>query len=369
MTTGTLSRCWLLGVVCVCATIAGCAAPAGINPASGLWSRWAESPPDRQLSKAERKLKDPVKLNLMYARFREEQGDVAEARQRYEHVLGEQPKSVDAILGLARLDQLAGRIPEAEQRFKQALALGSHDPHVLDAVGQYYASQRRWDEAVEILNSAMMTAPEDPTYRYHLAVALAQSGEVSRAMPHFAKTVGDAQAHYNIGYILYEQGRSDSAEQHFVQAVIKKPDLQQAHEMLDTIRRERENRLMLAGARADRPVYRNSLPSPQGIPHQPTHSAGLRTPNRQTVPEGAVNSMRSPPALPPSHQFLPSNGQLPGPQSRGYRPAPSGHSLGQSAGSLPQRTALPPERAVAQPPVSSGMTPQQLEQRNNQLGH
>ena len=74
--------------------------------------------------------------------------------------------------------------------------MGSDDPKVLDAVGQYYASQSRWDEAIEILTSAMRKAPEETTYRFHLAVALARSGDVDQAMPHFAKTVGDAEAHY-----------------------------------------------------------------------------------------------------------------------------------------------------------------------------
>jgi len=377
VTTGAFARCSLWAVICVSATVVGCATPAGFNPASGLQSAWTKfsakqtqksSPADhnRLFSPADRKLKDPAKLNLAYARLTEEQGDAAEARRRYELVLGEKPKSVDAILGLARLDQLAGHSHEAEQEFKQALRLQPNDPGVQHAIGQFYVSQQRWKEAIKSLNSAMMAAPNEPTYRYHLAVALARSGDLSGAMPHFTKTVGNAQAHYNIGYILYQQGHLDSAEQHFMQAVIKKPDLQQAQKMLNLVRREREDRLMLAGASVSQPASSNSSPSPHSVPFQSNDLAPYQAPRPQAVPSGVVNPTHFQPASRPNGQSAALNGQLPGLQLRGDQPVYSGHSLGRPTGPQ-QQIAAPREPAGAQPQVPSGTTPQQFEQWKNQL--
>ncbi|MCH8278575.1 MAG: tetratricopeptide repeat protein, partial [Proteobacteria bacterium] len=72
-------------------------------------------------------------------------------------------------------------------------------------------------------------APEETTYRYDLAVVLARSGRITEALPHFSRTVGDAEAHYNIGYILYKQGDLASAERQFQQALLTRPDLAEAH--------------------------------------------------------------------------------------------------------------------------------------------
>ena len=58
--------------------------------------------------------------------------------------------------------------------------------------------------------------------------SLASSGDVNRALPLFAQTVGEAEAHYNVGYILYEKGDATGAERQFLAAVLKKPGLESA---------------------------------------------------------------------------------------------------------------------------------------------
>ena len=57
--------------------------------------------------KAQRQLKDPEALHLAYGKFQEQVGQSSEARKSYEAALRDDPQSVDAVLGLARLDQLA----------------------------------------------------------------------------------------------------------------------------------------------------------------------------------------------------------------------------------------------------------------------
>jgi tetratricopeptide (TPR) repeat protein len=223
---------------------------AGSAENTGFWNRaklWIPKVP--MGITAEQQVKDPGKLHLAYARWQEKLGNLVEARESYELALGDSPRSTDAILGLARLDQLNNRNFEAEQRFLKALKLKPDDPNVLDAVGQYYASQERWDRSVELLTQAVRVSPHDTTHRFNLAVALARAGRVNQAMPHFAQTVGDAEAHYNVGYILYQQDDLVGAERHLLQAVISHPELTQAQQMLDEVRRDQADRTMFAGGR------------------------------------------------------------------------------------------------------------------------
>jgi len=187
-----------------------------------------------------------IRLHQRYGQWQEQLGNLTEARKSYEYVLGESPKSTDAIIGLARIDHLAGRDPQAEQGFLKAIRLKPNDPRVHEAAGEFYASQKRWSKAIAQLNSAMMAAPTEPSYRYQLAVALARSGDLTAAMPHFVQSVGEAEAHYNIGYILFEKGDEAGAEQHFVKALALRPDLTQAQTMLADLRRSESSRPVLS---------------------------------------------------------------------------------------------------------------------------
>ena len=58
-------------------------------------------------------LKDPERLHLAYGKLSEQTGDYATARESYETALRQNEQTEEAILGLARLDLLAGRHAEA----------------------------------------------------------------------------------------------------------------------------------------------------------------------------------------------------------------------------------------------------------------
>ena len=274
-------RCWLCSVAFIAA---GCALPTGGGFGGGQLGTFESAAARAKFSKASKDVKAPSKLHSAYAKWQEQVGQLVEARKSYELVLGHDPKSVDAILGLARLDHLAGRHNEAEQRLHKALKLKPNDPHVLDAAGQFYAAQERWKEAVEVLRQAMMAAPEVSSYRYHLAVALACSGDVEGSMPHFMKTVGNAEAHYNVGYILYEQGKLKAAEQQLSQALLKRPDLNVAQVMLNEVHREQKQQMLASNTPDTVPQVENPLEKSFGSNLSiDAHSWPMQQASRQTT--------------------------------------------------------------------------------------
>jgi Tfp pilus assembly protein PilF len=176
----------------------------------------------------------------------EKQGNVSEARSAYTQVLAEDRKSIDALIGLARVDQLAGRSAEAEQGFLKAIRVAPKSSAAHGALGQFYADQSKWDQAVGAFQAAVQNAPNDNNRRHQLAVALAKSGKIEQALPHFAKTVGEAEAHYNIGLLLHEKGDLAAAETHFLAAATQNPQLSQAQYWLDEVRRDKQLRGVIA---------------------------------------------------------------------------------------------------------------------------
>ena len=183
---------------------------------------------------------NPEELKLAYARWMEEMNQVVEARKHYSSVAEVEPENVQAILGLARIDQVSGQFAEAEQKFKRALKLDPRSAEAQLGLGQFYASQKRWTESIEHLSASLLADPENTSSRYQLAVALVHAGDVDSALPHFIRTVGDAEGHFNTGLILHEEQRFDEAEKHFLLATSKKPDFQKAEQWLARIKQERD---------------------------------------------------------------------------------------------------------------------------------
>lgn len=315
------------------------------------WPSFAKRDVDARQVKANRKkLKDPIKLDLAYAKWQEQQGNLTEARERYQRVLHDEPQLVEALLGLARMDQLAGRTAEAEQGFRKALKNSPNNPLVLDAFGQFYAAQEKWPQAIDILKQGLQIAPNDDTIRFHLAVATAKSGDLVTAKPLFVNSVGEAEAEYNLGLILHDQGKLDLAEQHFVQAVVKKPTLEQAQYWLSEIRVEKETKNVLAGT--------NNRPRPD-----------------MQAPAGALPSSTNLLPAPVVEHRLSPNDMLEIQQTAGQQlplNATSQFNVAPAFGAVPATTpAATRPASVFNPfatgtPSNGGLSPQQLEQLRNQ---
>lgn len=221
--------------------------------------------------------KNPARLKVAYGRLMEETGQLAEARKSYAEAVELQPKEVEALIGLARLDQEMGHLDQAELGYKKAAKVAPTSSRAHYSLGQFYASQERWEEAREALTKAMLAEPDDTQSRYALAVALVHTGKVDAALPHFIRTVGDAEAHYNVGLILQQQGNLQDAERHFALAVTKKPELVAAQNWLAHVRQQQS---ATAEPSDSLPVREESQVLPAG------HStfSGLQTPTAETSP-------------------------------------------------------------------------------------
>ncbi len=328
-------------VILLASLLTGCAS------SGSRWPSFAKRENTKRDSGPRKNLKDPSKLDLAYAKWQEQLGNMTEARERYQRVLHDEPQSVDALLGLARMDQLAGRFTEAEQGFRKALKNSPSDPLVLDALGQFYAAQEKWPQAIDVLKQGLQAAPNDNTIRFHLAVATARSGDLAAAKPHFVNSVGEAEAEYNLGLILHDQGKLELAEQHFIQAVVKKPTLEQAQYWLNEIRIEKETKNLLAGT--------SSRQRPE-----------------MAAPAGALPSNTRMNATEVTEQRISANDVLGIQQTAAQQPnsamrssvAPATNNLPAAARSA--NFSNPFATGTALPTINSALTPQQLEQLRNQ---
>ncbi|HVJ67643.1 MAG TPA: tetratricopeptide repeat protein [Caulifigura sp.] len=207
------------------------------------------------------KLVDERDLSIKYARWMVETGRLKEAKEKYQMVLRKNPKDVEAIIGMAKIDELTGRPSEAEAGYLKAVQISPDAAVPQCALGEYFASQKRWPEAIDCYNRAVLADPIDRKSRFELAKALVHHGDVEGALPHFIRTVGDAEAHFNTAVILREEGRVKEAEDQLRIAVAKKPELTQAKLLLAEMSRPQRR-----GLTHDTEFQRASHQDPEAAP-------------------------------------------------------------------------------------------------------
>jgi len=301
-----------------------------------------------------KKKKDDVSpnLKLKYAEVLMRDERYSEARKAYKEVLAKDPQSVEAVLGIARLDQLAMRPEAAEEGYRTALKLAPNSPQVVDVVGDYYASLDRFAEAAELFEQAIELDPDQKVYHYHLAVALARDSRVNEALPHFNQSVGAAAGHYNVGRILYDQKRLDESEQQFILAMTKDPRLTEAQQWLNEVRRQRDGDV----------ASRHTTTTPEGVAaNHPAvaRTAAIATSNGIPQVSAASSSTHILPGGTPAitHQAPLVNSPTTG--------VPAGANSGEQIAVTPQGTGSPTDN-LTQGAATSGMSPAQLEQMRNQ---
>ncbi len=359
-----MSTTRLFVLALLCAVLTGC------SSSGGRWNLLA-SRDSREASAARKKLKNPRRLDLAYAKWQEQVGNLTDAREGYQRVLHDEPQSVEAQLGLARLDQLAGRMQEAEQGYRKAMKAAPSNPTVLDALGQFYAAQEKWPMAIDFSKQALALSPNDKTIRFHLAVAMAKSGDIQGAKPHFVSSVGDAEADYNLGLIQHDQGKLDLAEQYFVQASAKKPTLEQAQFWLSEIRVEKETKQLLTG-NSSRP--RPEMQAPAGALPTNTVMQPVAVQEQRLSPDEVRGIQQTAGQQPFGRNFnapdRPNDSGVS--HAIGYAPAtrssPGNTNINNPFGTgNPWQTLSPGAATPSNPaPGGNGLTPQQLEQLHNQ---
>jgi tetratricopeptide (TPR) repeat protein len=172
--------------------------------------------------------KNPEKTLLAWARYQEDIGEYAEARRKYREIQIAYPENLEAHLGMARIEMLTGRSKQAEQILTDLVKEHPDSTAVRISTGQMYAQQEKWDEAIRAFEEACEIDPENQDCRYELGVAFARVGKYDQALSNLSFSVGEPAAHYNIGYILHEQGRDADAAEWFQNALSLHPDHQTA---------------------------------------------------------------------------------------------------------------------------------------------
>lgn len=201
-------------------------------------------------------------------------GDHPSAQANFQQATALDAKNLAAILGNARSLRQQGKLNAAAEQLNQALKLAPNDVNVLtelainydlqgqenlaaplyreiaqqapdqassyNNIGVSELTQGRYAEAIVHFSKAFMLNDKDERITNNLAMAFALYGQEDQALKLFRKTIGEAAAWNNIGYLYMTQERFDDAERALRKALELNPKFyEKAQENLERLEQKR----------------------------------------------------------------------------------------------------------------------------------
>jgi predicted TPR repeat methyltransferase len=138
----------------------------------------------------------------------------------------------------------AGRLPEAEQACRDALAFDPDHFDSLHLLGVIAYRAGHPDVAADILGAALARNDASAECHNNLGLALAGAGRIDQAAPHFGRAVAldpdFVPARIGLGNALKALGRLDEAAAEYRRVLASNPGLAMAHYNLANLLREQE---------------------------------------------------------------------------------------------------------------------------------
>ena len=188
---------------------------------------------------------EPYSAEVVYelAVIFEEKGNTEGAIKLYQRTLEIEPTHGAAHLSLGDNLYAAGDTTTALQHYREALSLM---PHIKDdfyePLEPYFAGLMTTDEAMPILEKAMLVLPDDPRSYFYAGNLETDAGNTEKAIEHYEKTIHIIDAdtshlhkelllgHFNdvylkLGELYHQQGDIEAAVAYFKQALALDPGL------------------------------------------------------------------------------------------------------------------------------------------------
>jgi tetratricopeptide (TPR) repeat protein len=198
----------------------------------------------------------------------EREQSLNKALRVYQDVLAREPQNVDALFGLGQLYHVTGEVDKLREIEKKAMSLHSQNPKVWAWVAVRQAQAKQWDRAVESYSQAVKLDSENRKYRIHLAFTLARSGRYAEGYDWLSRSMGEAEAHYNLAQMMIHNGDIEKARVELRLALEADPGFKVAAEQLMTLANSGSNANLPEVPMKNRmelPAPAPALPSPAPI--------------------------------------------------------------------------------------------------------
>ncbi|NJK48954.1 tetratricopeptide repeat protein [Candidatus Gracilibacteria bacterium] len=143
-----------------------------------------------------------------------------------------QDNKIAIIVNLGTVLRQQGKLEEAAQTYRQAIALDSNCAEAYNNLGSTLDSQGKFKDAIAAYEKAIAINPNSAGVYNNLGNALQEQNELEKAIAAYEKAIAInpdlAEAHYNLGNIFHSQGKLEAAIESYQQTLRCNPDFEQA---------------------------------------------------------------------------------------------------------------------------------------------
>ena len=174
---------------------------------------------------------DP-QTRLSIARVREQEGKLSTAASILKELCESDPKNAEYAHRYGIVLSRLGDFKDGVKWLAQADALKPDTPEILSDLGFACLMTGRASQAVQVLLVALELDPQNTRAVNNLGLAHGYLGEYDKAHEMFLRTMTEAEAMSNLGYVATQAGNKDFAIQCYSRALDLNPDLTNAKEAL-----------------------------------------------------------------------------------------------------------------------------------------
>ncbi len=153
-------------------------------------------------------------------------------RKYFQEAIKMDPKCADAYRGLVQAYEGLGDHARTAETYQKAQKMFPTDSSFHFEMGMYQARRKEWGPALDNLTKATELAPENRMYANMRGHCLARMGRYEESLAWFAKTVGEAEAHYNVARMLHHVEQGDACRHHLNRALELNPGFKLARDFL-----------------------------------------------------------------------------------------------------------------------------------------
>jgi Flp pilus assembly protein TadD len=186
--------------------------------------------------KAEELQRDNLEAILGQAQVHRQMGKLNLANEQVSRAMKIAPNDIRVLNELAINYDLQGEEKLAAPLYREIALKNPEQAAPFNNIGVNYLSQGRYAEAIVNLSKAYLLDEKDERIRNNLAMAFALYGQENQALKLFTKTLGEAAAWNNLGYLYMTQGHYEDAERALKKALELNPKFyERAQENLDRL--------------------------------------------------------------------------------------------------------------------------------------
>jgi tetratricopeptide (TPR) repeat protein len=160
-------------------------------------------------------------------------GRLPAAEQMYRQILSVDPNQADAVHLLGVIAHQVGKHEIAVEYIGRAIELMGNEAHLHNNLGEAYRALRRLTEAVACYRRALELNPDYPDAHNNLGATFKDLGKLDEAITCHRRALqlkrDFAEAHNNLGNVLKDQGKLDEAVASYRRSLELKPDNAAAH--------------------------------------------------------------------------------------------------------------------------------------------